>query len=159
MPANQFTMTTLTSPDASSLGEVRVPAEAVYAAYKPVKALEMVPINGRSLVQFAFTGAFGKLLIDPESGEVMETRDGSTTSTVNSSLEKFADCLKFFTDLLSSAEVEDDPRDGDEGEDEDEDEALAQRLEAGIRKIDSRAFREDSYWYEIRWAVSLGDYT
>ncbi|MFD4600822.1 SUKH-4 family immunity protein [Streptomyces sp. NPDC058464] len=149
-------MTTLTSRDAPSLGEIKVPAGAVYAAYKPVHALEIDQIDDRSLVQFGFTGAFGKLMIDLESREVLETHDGSTVSFVNSSLERFAECLQFFVDLLSGVEEAGGPE--DEGEGEDENEALAQRLEAGIRGIDSRAYREDSYWYEIRWAVSLGDY-
>ncbi|MFF8401755.1 SUKH-4 family immunity protein [Streptomyces sp. NPDC015684] len=131
---------------APSLGVLRFPVESVYEVCKPEESFRVEQIDGRTYIRFATTGAFGSLLLDADSGMVFEIHDeDSGVNFVNETMGKFTRCLEFFSSLLV-------------GQAEDDDE-LADELEAGIREIDPRAYEENSFWYEVRWGVALGDFS
>ncbi|MBT2411109.1 SUKH-4 family immunity protein [Streptomyces sp. ISL-12] len=156
MSSNDFELHAMTLQDKSLRKIYSISTESVGEIFRPLQALEYTRINGRSFIHFGFTGASGRLLVDAENGKVMETHGESGISFVNSSLAEYADCLSFFSSLLSEFESEEGV---ESDENEDEDERLARKLEEEIRRIDAQAYQENTYWYEIRWGVSLGDFT
>jgi hypothetical protein len=132
--------------DMPSLGALRLPGEEVYEVYKPVRPLRIQRFGDRSYVHFGSTGAFGSILLDVESGNVMEMQTGGVlVKFVNESVDKFIECLQVFLSLLSSSE-------GD-------DEEVADELEVAVKEIDAQAYKENSFWYEVRWSVALGDFS
>lgn len=132
--------------DTPSLGVLRFPGEEVYEVYKPVLPPQLQRFGDRSYVHFGSTGAFGSILLDLESGNVMEMqKGGALIKFVNESVDKFIECLQVFLSLLSSSE--------------EDDEGVADELEVAVKEIDAQAYRENSFWYEIRWSVALGDFS
>lgn len=135
--------------EAQSLKKVRVPTVPIFEVFRPVQPVQLDRIQNRTFICFGTTGLFGRILIDSESGAVVEIHEGETSvKFVNSSIEKFVECLNFFSLLLSGAG----------GEPDGDSEELADQLESAIRRIDSDAYTEGRFWYEIRWDVSLGDF-
>ncbi|GAA2733494.1 SUKH-4 family immunity protein [Streptomyces nogalater] len=142
-------------PGEPSFGSFRVPTETVDGVFTPVRPLQHVQIGKRSFVWFGSSGATGRLMVDSGSGSVFETHDASTVTFVNESLGKFIECLEAFSSVVLDGAENRDPADE---ADEDEGERMARRLEERIRMIDPRAYEEDTFWYDIRWDVSLGDW-
>jgi hypothetical protein len=136
-------------------GEVlRVPGEAVYRVYVPAVELERVTVDGRLFLRFGATGAFGSLLFDTSSGNVVEKLDGDPeVSLVNTSLDAFNRCLEAFSVKFPLAEID------DEDEEEERNNSVAREIERELRLIDPEGYREDSFWYEVRWGVAIGDFS
>ncbi|MEV4339082.1 SUKH-4 family immunity protein [Streptomyces sp. NPDC049590] len=130
--------------------------EAVDGVFTPVRPLQRVQLNDRSFVWFGSSGATGRLMVDADSGNVVVAHDASTVIFVNESLGKFIECLEVFSSVVLHVE-ECDPAEVND-EDDDEDERMARRLEDRVRMVDSRAYKEGTFWYDIRWDVSLGDW-
>ncbi|MFC3577720.1 SUKH-4 family immunity protein [Streptomyces yaanensis] len=132
---------------------LRIPGEAVYEVYRPVETLERVTVDGRDLILFGSTGVFGRLMVDVASGVVLEKLEGySDVSLVNTSLEAFNRCLEVFAAKMPLLEID------DEEEAEEVDREIAKGLEEDVRRIDPEAYVENSFWYEIRWSVAIGDF-
>jgi hypothetical protein len=136
----------------SNVENLRIPDEAVYEVYRPAKPLEETIVDGRKFIRFGFTGAFGNLLLDVSSGNVVEQlQDESNVSFVNTSLEAFNRCLEAFAGKFQLGDPD------DEGEAEDAE--VAREIERDVIAIDPDAYVEDSFWYELRWSVAIGDFS
>jgi len=135
-------------------GVLRVPAEPVYQVYVPAGSLERVMVDSRILLRFGATGAFGSLLLDTSSGAVVEKlEDAPKVSLVNTSLGAFNRCLEAFSVKFPVDEIE------DEDEEEERNNDVAREIEREVRLIDPEAYRENSFWYEVRWSVAIGDFS
>lgn len=136
----------------STMGSLRIPGETVYEVYRPAKSLEETIVDGRRLIRFGFTGAFGSLLLDTSSGHVVEQlQDEPNVSFVNTSLEAFNRCLGAFAGKFPFGDSDD--------EDEEVDAEVAREIEADVIAIDPDAYVEGSFWYELRWSVAIGDFS
>ncbi|MHC3475637.1 SUKH-4 family immunity protein [Streptomyces sp. 7R007] len=133
---------------------VRVPAEPVFGVYRPVGTFKKVAIAGRDLIEFGLTGAFGVLLLDLSSGVVLERVNGeSDLSVVNTSIDTFNRCLCVFYSKFPFPKIEDDD------ESDERDNRVAREVEEEVRRIDPEAYEENSFWYEVRWSVAIGDFS
>jgi len=134
-------------------GSLVIPGEAVYDVYRPAETLQYVSVSGRTLVLFGFTGAFGSLLLDLSSGHVMEKlQNDPDVSLVNTSLEAFKRCLGEFHAKFPLSDID------DEDEAEERDNKVAREIEKDVLRIDPQAYNENSFWYEVRWSVAIGDF-
>lgn len=150
----KLTMTELSNKEAPGSGVLRVPGEIVYHVYRPADSLENVTVGGRALVRFGSTGACGSLLLDASSGNVMESLDGkSDVNLVNTSLDAFNRSLEAFFVKFPLDDIE------DEEEAEGRDNRVAREIENDVRLIDPEAYSENSFWYEVRWSVAIGDFS
>lgn len=126
---------------------LHLPVDPLFEVYKPVDLLEVHGTSDSLFIFIGFTGTFGRLMLDVRSGNVIETsEDASYVSFVNTYLGAFVQCLEVLSSILSG------------GVDK-EDEELASDFEAEILRIDSPACGEGNFWYEIRWAIAIGDFS
>ncbi|MFH9090969.1 SUKH-4 family immunity protein [Streptomyces sp. NPDC017673] len=124
-----------------------LPADSLSNVYKPVEPLEIYESEGGVRICIGRTGIFGRFVLDVQSGKIIEeSEDYSYSNFVNSSLTAFIQCLQMLSALL-------------DGVHEGEDEELANMFESQIRQIDPQAYREGSFWYEIRWSIAIGDFS
>ncbi|MFJ2650995.1 SUKH-4 family immunity protein [Streptomyces sp. NPDC087420] len=128
---------------------VEVPAQSLGQAYRASQKLEEVRIDGVRYYDFGSTGIFGRVVLDPDSGRVMEVgKDRTGATLVNSTIEKFSECVQGFIGRFPFYSADE----------EDRWEVVAREVEEMIQGIDPAAFFEGGYWYEIRWAVAIGDF-
>ena len=79
-------------------------------------------------------------------------QSGPDVSLVNTSLDAFTHCLEEFSAKFPLAEIE------DEDEAEERDRGVARKIEEDVLRIDPDAYVENSFWYEVRWGVAIGDF-
>lgn len=137
-----------------SKGALVVPGEPVFNVYQPVESVEVITIGDRRMIRFGRTGIFGALLVDLASGNVVQQiQDDPDVSMVNTSLSAFNRCLEVFLNRFPLDELE------DEDEEDERNARVAREIESDLKRIDPQAYTEDSFWYEVRWSVAIGDFT
>ncbi|MEU8295585.1 SUKH-4 family immunity protein [Streptomyces pseudogriseolus] len=139
---------------AGAPGSLIIPTEAVFDLYQPIDPPTFCKVGNHNMVIFGQTGAFGHLLVDLATGHVVEQiRNDPEVALVNTSLAAFTECLKAFINNLPLGELE------DEDEVEERNAQVAREIENALRRIDPKAYTEDSFWYEARWGVAIGNFT
>lgn len=102
------------------------------------------------MIHIGNVGGAGKLLLDPISGVVWEEHGGRINKhPVNASLDAFNRCVETLLVVLQEAYSR-----GEEREDED----VAIEFEQKVHEIDPLSNGVDSFWYEIRWGIAIGDF-
>lgn len=139
------------SPKPAVQFSLEVPVGSVGEVYRASEYLESVTIGDHGeFLKFGSTGMFGSILLDPRSGRVMEAgRDLASVNLVNTSLERFISCIRGFIECFPFYSR-------DSGNDEWE--CAAGKVEELVCRLDAEAYREDSFWFEVRWSVATGDF-
>ncbi|MGW5449269.1 SUKH-4 family immunity protein [Streptomyces asiaticus] len=139
------------SPNSAIPRSLEVPVGSVGEVYRASERLECVAIEDHGeFLKFGSAGMFGSILLDPRSGQVMESgRDLTSVSLVNTSLQCFISCVRGFIGCFPFYS-----RDSDS----DEWESVAQKIEELVCRLDPEAYHEDSFWFEVRWSVATGDF-
>lgn len=134
----------------SHMYPLEVPAESVGYSYSAAESLDVLEINGFFFLRFGYTGMSGSILLNPETGEVVESEeDLSRVSLVNTSLERFSECVRAVVDRC--------PFYSDDASDE-EWESAANDVERIVCTIDPNAYFEGGYWNEMVSDIMMGDY-
>ncbi|MFD4976988.1 SUKH-4 family immunity protein [Streptomyces sp. NPDC058424] len=129
---------------------LEIPAESVGYSYWAAESLDALEINDVSFLRFGYTGMSGSILLNPATGEVVESgEDLNKVSLVNTSLERFAECIRAVIDRC--------PFYSNDASDE-EWESAANDVERIVCAIDSNAYIEDGYWSEMVSDITMGDY-
>jgi hypothetical protein len=130
-----------------------VPGENIFDVYRPAEALELVTVCDRRMIRFGYTGAFGTLLLDLASGNIVERlHDDDDVKVVNTSLAAFNSCLEAFLDKFPLDDIE------DEDAADERNAQVARQIESELTRIDPNSYVEGSFWYEVRWGVAIGDF-
>ncbi|MFD7614364.1 SUKH-4 family immunity protein [Streptomyces sp. NPDC059828] len=146
-----FHLTHLSFEDDASGISLEVPVQTVGGGYRASNYLQRVTIAGHGeCIRFGSVGAFGSILLDPVDGRIVESGSGlSEVTLVNSSLDCFTTSVKALINRFPFYSVDSDPDDW---------ERAARDIEDSLRRIDSDAYTEGSFWYELRWSISIGDF-
>ncbi|MBA4862501.1 SUKH-4 family immunity protein [Streptomyces sp. PSKA54] len=131
-------------------GEVELEVPVEFFAYEASDFIERVSgIGGRSFARFGSLNVEVGVYLDEQSGDVVSWFDPDNVTFVNSSVGKFVECVHALTEAFPYYSKESDLEDW---------ERAAVKIEEAIRKIDPAAYREESFWCEFRWDVTIGEY-
>jgi hypothetical protein len=131
-------------------GEIELEVPAEFFAYQALDLIERV--SGRGGRSFARLGSVEDevgVYLDEDSGEVISWFDPDDVTFVNSSIEKFTECVRILTERFPYYSEDSDLEDWM---------GAAVEIQKLIKKIDPAAYREGSFWYEFRWDVTMGEY-
>jgi hypothetical protein len=126
---------------------VVVPAE--FITYKAAESVTELTIDGVTYWRFGTFGMDGDALLHPESGVVKARYPHGPVHFVNSSMEAFTKCVEGVLAMY--------PFYGEDSEPE-VCEAAAVRVEGFIQRVDPVAYEDDTFWFDFRWDVTLGDF-
>ncbi|MFG2171583.1 SUKH-4 family immunity protein [Streptomyces niveus] len=129
---------------------LNVAARSLGGVYRASGHLQRVSIGGKEFVRFGSTGLFGSVVLDPESGRVLQAGKRMNEGTlVNTSLDNFNECIEAFIGLrhLCSGESDDDWG------------RAAEELDGIVLGIDAEAHAvHNGFWHELRWDIANGDF-
>ncbi|MFD4700034.1 SUKH-4 family immunity protein [Streptomyces niveus] len=130
---------------------LNVPARSLGGVYRASDHLQRVSILDKEYVKFGLTGLFGIIVLDPESGRVLQAgKKMDETILVNTSLEHFNECIRIFVSLHSLCSVESD----------DDWERAAEELDRAVLQIDAEAHAANGgFWHDLKWDIANGDYS
>ncbi|WP_393058678.1 SUKH-4 family immunity protein [Streptomyces sp. LN549] len=124
---------------------LEVPKGPIGGLYRCLDLLEAVTIGARGrFIKFGTTGLFGSVLLDPITGQVVESGRGMEgVRMVNTTLECFTLCVRGVMWVY--------PFTASESHDW---EAVASEVEVLVRRIDPEAYEvPDNLWYELKWSI------
>jgi hypothetical protein len=143
----RFETVQVRSCDVNGSHVITVPAG--FVTYEALDCAETVVIDGVSYLRFGTFGGDGKALIDLQTGVVYANYVDNEMIFVNSSVEKFTECVK---GILSVYPLY------DEGSEPEDWERAAKKVQELVARADSACYAHGTFWYEFRWDVTLGDY-
>jgi hypothetical protein len=128
---------------------IRVPRVILGLLYQVQDELTVMRTSGdRLLYRFASTGLSGQICIADDTGEILVLHD-SNPRPVNSSLEKFTECVRVVIDRFPYYGVDSDWEDQ---------ERVGRELAELLTAIDPVSLQVDSFWDTFINDVEIGDF-
>lgn len=120
-----------------------------FFSYRAVDHAERFHVGSSVFVKFGSIGRAVSVFVNAVTGQVVSGITLDDTDFVNGSVAHFTECVRELTEKFPYYSADSDSDEWEEG---------ARLVEETVKRIDSMAYREGSFWHEFRWDVSMGEF-